>query len=52
MCYETDKKTLDRLKVDILKLESENIKERKHTKQQMLDKIRAKIEEEVNKQCF
>ncbi len=46
-----DEKKLTRLKYEILKLENENIKERKYTRSAMIDTIRKIIIEEVDR-CF
>lgn len=46
-----DEKKINRLKFDILHLERENLKTREYTNEEMVDKIRKLIEEEVKK-CY
>ena len=46
-----DEKKINRLKLEILKLERENLKTREYTFGEMVDKIRKLIEEEVKK-CY
>ncbi|WP_165418303.1 hypothetical protein [Cohnella kolymensis] len=46
-----DKKKLDRLKFYILKAERENLRTRQDTNEQMVEKVRKLIEEEVKK-CY
>ena len=46
-----EKKRLDRIKLNILKAEKENISDRACNAEQMVDRLRKIIEEEVNK-CF
>ena len=46
-----EKKRLDRIKLGILKAEKENLNDRSCTADQMVDRLRKIIEEEVNK-CF
>lgn len=46
-----DKKKLDRIKYYILKAEKENLRTRSDTNDQMIDKVRKIIEEEVKK-CY
>ena len=46
-----DEKKINRLKLEILQLERENLKTREYTFGEMVDKIRKLIEEEVKK-CY
>lgn len=46
-----DEKKLNRLKYSILALERDNLKTREKTNEEMIEKIRKLIEEEVNK-CY
>ncbi len=46
-----DEKKLNRLKYGILALERDNLKTREKTNEEMIERIRKLIEEEVNK-CY
>lgn len=51
MLQPLDERKINRLKLDILRLERDNLKTREYSNDEMVEKIRKLIEEEVKK-CY